>query len=138
MSAELADEAVAEQISRETGFEFTTAPNKFEALASNDALVFLSGALNTCATSLMKIANDIRFLGSGPRSGLGELALPENEPGSSIMPGKVNPTQCEAMTMVCCQVMGNNGYLLQPALAAWMPVIVFAPVATAVSSSIWE
>lgn len=101
-------EAVAEQISRETGHEFTTAPNKFEALASNDSLVMLSGALNTCATSLMKIANDIRFLGSGPRSGLGELSLPENEPGSSIMPGKVNPTQCEAITMVCCQVMGNN------------------------------
>ena len=87
---------------------FITAPNKFEALAAHDALVELSGALNTVAVSLFKIANDIRFLGSGPRSGLGELALPENEPGSSIMPGKVNPTQCEALTMVCCQVMGNN------------------------------
>lgn len=101
-------EKVAEQLSTETGLEFTTAPNKFEALASNDALVEFSGSLNTIACSLMKIANDIRFLGSGPRSGLGELALPENEPGSSIMPGKVNPTQCEAMTMVACQVIGNH------------------------------
>ena len=101
-------EAVAEQLSSETGHKFTTAPNKFESLACNDALVQLSGAFNTTAASLMKIANDIRFLGSGPRSGLGELSLPENEPGSSIMPGKVNPTQCEAITMVCCQVMGNN------------------------------
>jgi fumarate hydratase class II len=81
-----------------------TAPNKFEALAAHDAFVECSGALNTVAASLMKIANDIRFLGSGPRCGLGELNLPENEPGSSIMPGKVNPTQCEALTMVCCQV----------------------------------
>ncbi|XP_041499335.1 fumarate hydratase, mitochondrial, partial [Microtus oregoni] len=87
---------------------FVTAPNKFEALAAHDALVELSGAMNTTACSLMKIANDIRFLGSGPRSGLGELILPENEPGSSIMPGKVNPTQCEAMTMVAAQVMGNH------------------------------
>uniref|UniRef100_A0AAY5L6X0 Fumarate hydratase, mitochondrial n=1 Tax=Esox lucius TaxID=8010 RepID=A0AAY5L6X0_ESOLU len=90
------------------GLPFVTAPNKFEALAAHDALVELSGALNTVAVSMMKIANDIRFLGSGPRSGLGELCLPENEPGSSIMPGKVNPTQCEAMTMVAAQVMGNN------------------------------
>lgn len=94
-------EAVADQISRETGIEFKTAPNKFEALASHDALVDFHGTLNAIAASLMKIANDIRFLGSGPRSGLGELMLPENEPGSSIMPGKVNPTQCEALTMVC-------------------------------------
>lgn len=101
-------ETVAEQISKETGLKFTTAPNKFEALASNDALVEFSGSLNTLACALMKIANDIRFLGSGPRSGLGELQLPENEPGSSIMPGKVNPTQSEALTMVCCQVMGNH------------------------------
>lgn len=86
---------------KETGYEFVTAPNKFESLATKDALVHLSGALNTLAVSLMKIANDIRFLGSGPRCGLGELSLPENEPGSSIMPGKVNPTQCEAMTMCC-------------------------------------
>jgi fumarate hydratase class II len=85
-----------------------TAENKFESLACKDALVHLHGALNTLAVSLMKIANDIRFLGSGPRCGLGELSLPENEPGSSIMPGKVNPTQCESMTMVCAQVMGNN------------------------------
>lgn len=85
-------EKIAKNLSKETGFDFKTAPNKFEALASKDALVFLSGALNTLATSLFKIANDIRFLGSGPRSGLGELSLPENEPGSSIMPGKVNPT----------------------------------------------
>lgn len=94
-------EAIAEQVSKETGYQFTTAPNKFEALAAHDALVELSGSLNTVAVSLMKVANDVRFLGSGPRSGLGELLLPENEPGSSIMPGKVNPTQCEAMTMVC-------------------------------------
>jgi len=101
-------ETVAEEISKETGYKFVTAPNKFESLATNDALVEFHGALNTIAGALMKIANDIRFLGSGPRSGLGELLLPENEPGSSIMPGKVNPTQCEALTMVCCQVMGNN------------------------------
>lgn len=85
----------------DTGYPFQTAPNKFEILATKDALVHLSGALNTLAVSLMKIANDIRFLGSGPRCGLGELSLPENEPGSSIMPGKVNPTQCEALTMCC-------------------------------------
>ena len=102
------DAIVAEEISKQTGLPFTTAPNKFEALASNDALVEYSGTLNTLACSLMKIANDIRFLGSGPRSGLGELQLPENEPGSSIMPGKVNPTQSEALTMVCCQVIGNH------------------------------
>ena len=101
-------EKVAEAVAQETKLPFQTAPNKFEALASHDSLVFLSGALNTIATSLMKVANDIRFLGSGPRSGLGELLLPENEPGSSIMPGKVNPTQCEALTMVCAQVIGNH------------------------------
>ncbi|CAG9464356.1 unnamed protein product [Pedinophyceae sp. YPF-701] len=101
-------EAVAEQVAKDTGLPFVTAPNKFEALAAHDAIVEAHGALNVVATSLMKIANDIRFLGSGPRCGLGELSLPENEPGSSIMPGKVNPTQCEAMTMVCAQVMGNN------------------------------
>jgi len=95
-------------LKKDTGYEFRTAENKFESLATKDALVHLSGALNTLAVSLMKIANDIRFLGSGPRCGLGELSLPENEPGSSIMPGKVNPTQCEALTMVCAQVMGNN------------------------------
>ena len=101
-------EKVAANLKEETGYNFITAPNKFEALATKDALVDLHGALNGLAVALMKIANDIRFLGSGPRCGLGELALPENEPGSSIMPGKVNPTQCEAITMVCAQVMGNN------------------------------
>lgn len=99
---------VAAVIAKETGVPFVTAENKFEALATHDALVEVSGSLNSAAVSLMKIANDIRLLGSGPRSGIGELNLPENEPGSSIMPGKVNPTQSEAMTMVCAQVMGNN------------------------------
>ncbi|XP_041420476.1 fumarate hydratase, mitochondrial isoform X1 [Xenopus laevis] len=101
-------EKVAAKVAELTGLPFITAPNKFESLAAHDALVELSGTLNTLACSLMKIANDIRFLGSGPRSGLGELILPENEPGSSIMPGKVNPTQCEAVTMVAAQVMGNH------------------------------
>ncbi len=99
---------VAAKISEITGKDFITAPNKFESLAAHDAIVMASGALKTVAASLMKIANDIRLLGSGPRSGLGELNLPANEPGSSIMPGKVNPTQCEALTMVCAQVMGND------------------------------
>ena len=99
---------VAAAIAEATGIDFVTAPNKFEALASNDALVWASAALRTLAVSLVKIADDIRWLGSGPRSGLGELVLPANEPGSSIMPGKVNPTQCEAMIMVCIQVMGND------------------------------
>jgi fumarate hydratase class II len=98
----------AKKIAELTGLPFETAPNKFAALAANDAFVFASGALKTLACALMKIANDVRWLGSGPRCGLGELILPENEPGSSIMPGKVNPTQCEAMTMVCVQVMGND------------------------------
>jgi len=98
----------AEEVAKMTGLPFITAPNKFEALAAHDAAVEMSGALNTLAVSLYKIAQDIRLLGSGPRSGLGELSLPENEPGSSIMPGKVNPTQCEALTMVCAQVMGNH------------------------------
>ena len=101
-------EAFAAEVARITGLPFVTAANKFEALASHDAMVEVSGALNVVAVSLNKIANDIRLLGSGPRSGLGELKLPENEPGSSIMPGKVNPTQCEALTMVCAQVMGNH------------------------------
>jgi len=101
-------EKVAEKIAAITHLPFTSAPNKFEALAAHDAMVFSHGAINTVAASLFKIANDIRLLGSGPRSGLGELALPENEPGSSIMPGKVNPTQCEALTQVCIQVFGNN------------------------------
>jgi fumarate hydratase class II len=101
-------EKAAAKIAELTELPFTSAPNKFAALASHDALVFAHGALTTLAASLMKIANDVRWLGSGPRSGLGELELPENEPGSSIMPGKVNPTQSEAMTMVCCQVLGND------------------------------
>lgn len=102
------DKAVCENLRKDTGYEFRVADNKFECLMTKDALVHFSGAMNTLAVALMKIANDIRFLGSGPRCGLGELNLPENEPGSSIMPGKVNPTQCEAITMVCAQVMGNN------------------------------
>ncbi|OYU49491.1 MAG: fumarate hydratase, class II [Rhizobiales bacterium PAR1] len=101
-------EKVAERIAAITGLKFTSAPNKFEALAAHDAMVFTHGAINTVAMSCFKIANDIRFLGSGPRSGLGELALPENEPGSSIMPGKVNPTQCEALTQVAAHIHGNN------------------------------
>ena len=101
-------EAVAAKIAQITGLPFTSAPNKFEALAAHDAMVFSHGALNSVAASLFKIAQDIRFLASGPRSGLGELSLPENEPGSSIMPGKVNPTQNEALTQVCLQVFGNN------------------------------
>ena len=101
-------EKAAERIASITGLPFKTAPNKFEALAAHDAMVFTHGAITTAAMSCFKIANDIRFLGSGPRSGLGELALPENEPGSSIMPGKVNPTQCEAMTQVCAHIAGNN------------------------------
>ena len=102
------DKSVAKNISKITNLPFITAPNKFEALAAHDALVEFSGTLKTVAVSLFKIANDIRLLGSGPRCGLGELMLPENEPGSSIMPGKVNPTQCEAITQVCAQVMGND------------------------------
>jgi len=101
-------EKAAAEIGSFTGLPFVSAPNKFEALAAHDAVVEMHGALNTVACSLMKIANDLRFLGSGPRSGLGELSLPENEPGSSIMPGKVNPTQCEALTMIAAQVMGNQ------------------------------
>src|SRR5437762_523665 len=100
---------VAAEISKLTGHPFTSAPNKFEALAAHDALVFAHGALKTLAVSLMKIANDVRWLASGPRCGLGEIKIPENEPGSSIMPGKVNPTQSEAMTMLCAQVLGNDG-----------------------------
>ncbi|MDP2262700.1 MAG: class II fumarate hydratase [Hydrogenophaga sp.] len=101
-------EGVAEELARLTGLPLVSAPNKFEALASCDALVHAHGALKTLAAGLMKIANDVRWLASGPRSGLGELSIPENEPGSSIMPGKVNPTQSEALTMLCCQVMGND------------------------------
>lgn len=122
------DVAIAAEISKHTGHQFTTAPNKFEALASNDAIVEASGALNVLAVSLMKIANDIRFLGSGPRSGLGELLLPENEPGSSIMPGKVNPTQCEALTMVCAQVMGNHTTITIAGSNGHFELNVFKPV----------
>ncbi len=121
-------EKVAEQIAAITGLAFTTAPNKFEALAAHDAMVFSHGAINTVAASLFKIANDIRFLGSGPRSGLGELSLPENEPGSSIMPGKVNPTQCEALTMVCVQVFGNNAALTFAGASGHFELNVFNPV----------
>ena len=119
------------KIAEITGLPFQTAPNKFESLATNDAIVFASGALKTIATSLMKIANDVRLLSSGPRSGIGEILIPENEPGSSIMPGKVNPTQCEAMPMVCAQVIGNdvavnvggsNGHL---ELNVFKPVMIF-------------
>ncbi len=122
------DKAFAAKVSAITGMTFKTAPNKFEALAANDAVVEASGALNTVAVSLMKIANDIRFLGSGPRSGLGELLLPENEPGSSIMPGKVNPTQCEALTMVCCQVMGNHVTISVAGSNGHFELNVFKPV----------
>ena len=102
------DHLVCEKLTSYLDINFKPSPNKFEALSSNDSLTEYHNSLSTLATSLHKIANDIRFLGSGPRSGLGELLLPENEPGSSIMPGKVNPTQCEALTMVCGQVIGNN------------------------------
>ena len=111
-----------------TKLPFTSAPNKFEALASNDAYVSVHGAINSAATALFKIANDIRLLGSGPRSGLGELILPENEPGSSIMPGKVNPTQCEAMTMVCCQVFGNQTTVTVAGSQGHFELNVYKPV----------
>src|SRR2546428_11691529 len=121
-------EAVAAKIAELTGLPFVSAPNKFAALSSHDALVMAHGAVKTLATSLMKIANDIRWLGSGPRSGLGELELPENEPGSSIMPGKVNPTQSEAMTMVCCQVMGNDVAIAVAGSQGNFELNVFKPV----------
>lgn len=122
------DVKIAEEISNLTGLQFHTAPNKFEALAAHDAIVETSGALNTLAVSLYKIANDIRYLGSGPRCGYGELSLPENEPGSLIMPGKVNPTQCEAMTMVCAQVMGNNTTITFSGALGQFELNVFKPV----------
>lgn len=122
------DVKIAEEISNLTGLQFHTAPNKFEALAAHDAIIETSGALNTLAVSLYKIANDIRYLGSGPRCGYGELSLPENEPGSLIMPGKVNPTQCEAMTMVCAQVMGNNTTITFSGALGQFELNVFKPV----------
>lgn len=118
----------AEEVVKITKLPFITAPNKFEALAAHDALVELSGALNTIAVSLMKIANDIRLLGSGPRCGIGEIILPANEPGSSIMPGKVNPTQCEAITMVCAQVMGNHVTITIAGSNGHLNLNVFSPV----------
>jgi fumarate hydratase class II len=121
-------EEFAKEVSRLTRLPFTSAPNKFAELAAHDALVELSGVLNTIAVSLSKIANDIRLLGSGPRSGLGELILPENEPGSSIMPGKVNPTQCEAMTMVCCQVFGNQTAVTVAGSQGHFELNVYKPV----------
>jgi fumarate hydratase class II len=121
-------EKVADEIASITGMKFTTAPNKFEALAAHDAMVFSHGAINTVAASLFKMANDIRFLGSGPRAGLGELSLPENEPGSSIMPGKVNPTQCEALTQVCVQIFGNNAALTFAGSQGHFELNVFNPV----------
>jgi fumarate hydratase class II len=122
------DVEVAQEIANITGLPFVTAPNKFEALAAHDALMEVHGALNTVSISLMKIANDIRLLGSGPRCGLGELLLPENEPGSSIMPGKVNPTQCEALTMVCAQVMGNQTAVSVACSNGHFELNVFKPV----------
>ena len=121
-------EEFAEQVQKLTNLPFITAENKFEALAAHDAIVETSGALNNIAVSLMKIANDIRLLGSGPRSGLGEISLPANEPGSSIMPGKVNPTQCEALTMVCSQVMGNHTTISIAGSNGHFELNVFKPV----------
>jgi fumarate hydratase class II len=121
-------EAVAKEIAGLTGLPFTSAPNKFEALAAHDAMVFTHGAITTVAMSCFKIANDIRFLGSGPRAGLGELALPENEPGSSIMPGKVNPTQCEALTQVCAHILGNNAAIAFAGSQGHFELNVFNPM----------
>jgi fumarate hydratase class II len=122
------DTLVAAKIAAITGMAFKTAPNKFEALAAHDAMVMSHGAITTAAASCFKIANDIRFLGSGPRAGLGELSLPENEPGSSIMPGKVNPTQCEAMTQVCAHIMGNNAALTFAGSQGHFELNVFNPM----------
>jgi len=121
-------ERFAKEAAKITKLPLTSAPNKFEAMAAHDAVVEMSGVLNVLAVSLFKIANDIRLMGSGPRSGLGELMLPENEPGSSIMPGKVNPTQCEALTMVCCQVMGNNVTITIAGSRGDFELNVFKPV----------
>jgi len=122
------DEAFAKKVAAITGLPFVTAPNKFEVMAAHDSYVFAQGALTSIATALFKIANDIRLLGSGPRSGLGELSLPENEPGSSIMPGKVNPTQSEALTMVCCQVIGNNTTVAMAGSQGHFELNVYKPV----------
>jgi fumarate hydratase class II len=119
---------VAAELARATGLPFVSAPNKFEALAAHDAIVHGHGALKTLAASLMKIANDVRWLASGPRSGLGEITIPENEPGSSIMPGKVNPTQCEALTMLCCQVFGNDVAVNVAGASGNFELNVFKPV----------
>jgi len=119
---------VAAELARATGLAFESAPNKFEALAAHDAMVFAHGALKTLAASLMKIANDVRWLASGPRSGLGEITIPENEPGSSIMPGKVNPTQCEALTMLACQVMGNDVAVNMAGASGNFELNVYKPV----------
>jgi fumarate hydratase, class II len=121
-------EGIAEEVSKMTGTKFETAPNKFEVLAAHDSIVEASGTLNTLACSLFKIAQDIRYLGSGPRCGLGELILPENEPGSSIMPGKVNPTQCEALTMVAAQVMGNHVAATVGGMSGQFELNVFKPL----------
>jgi fumarate hydratase class II len=121
-------EGIAEEVTKMTGTKFITAPNKFEALAAHDAIVEAHGQLNTLAVSLFKIAQDIRFLGSGPRCGLAELKLPENEPGSSIMPGKVNPTQCESLTMLCAQVFGNNAAVTFAGSQGNFELNVFKPV----------
>ncbi|MEM7289132.1 MAG: class II fumarate hydratase, partial [Pseudomonadota bacterium] len=122
------DTLFAEEVAKITGLPFETAPNKFQALAAHDAYVFVHGAIDAMAVALFKIANDIRLLGSGPRSGLGELSLPENEPGSSIMPGKVNPTQCEAMTMVCTKVHGNQATMSMAGSQGHFELNVYKPV----------
>ncbi|MBL4819347.1 MAG: class II fumarate hydratase [Deltaproteobacteria bacterium] len=119
---------IAERLKKVTGYAFVTAPNKFAAMAAHDALVSLSGLLSTLACAFMKMANDVRWMASGPRGGLGEIEIPENEPGSSIMPGKVNPTQSEAMTMVCCQVMGNNMAVMTAGSQGNFELNVFKPV----------
>ena len=130
-------EKFAAKVAELTGLSFTSAENKFEALATHDALVFTQGALNALASGLFKIANDIRLMGSGPRSGLGEISLPENEPGSSIMPGKVNPTQAEALTMVCCQVIGNGTTVSMAGSQGHLELNVYKPViANAVLQSV--
>ncbi|WP_440913318.1 class II fumarate hydratase [Candidatus Pelagibacter sp.] len=122
------DKKIVKEISKFTKIKFKTAPNKFAELAAHDAIVNFSGTLNTCAVALMKISNDIRFLGSGPRAGYGELILPENEPGSSIMPGKVNPTQCEAVTMVCANVIGNQNGITMAGSHGHFELNVFKPL----------